>query len=60
MLWAMKLRLILRVLIPVVLAAALARALVTNESVGRFELVASGMVIAGLLALALRGVLRRV
>ena len=56
----MRLRLILRVLLPVVLAAALARALVTNDGVGRYELVASGVIIAALLAVALRGVLHRV
>jgi hypothetical protein len=55
----MKLKRILRVVIPVVLAVALARALANHDGVGRLELVASGLIIAVLLALALRGALRR-
>ena len=59
MLRHMRLRAILRIVIPVLLALVLARALVTHDSVGRFELVVSGAIIAALLALALRGALRR-
>src|SRR4051812_5368094 len=59
MLLAMRLGPILRVLVPVLLAVLLARALVNHDGVGRFELVASGVIIAALLALALRGAFRR-
>jgi hypothetical protein len=56
----MRLRTILRIGIPVVLAIALARALVMHDDVGQAELFVSGFIVAGLLVFALRGAIRRV
>jgi hypothetical protein len=55
----MKPRAILRIAVPILLVFLLIRALVTNDNVGVVELVASGIIIAALLALAVRGAVRR-